>query len=626
MPARLRWVLFALVLGASVLRYLAEEQVILDDAFIYVDLARNWLEGIGPRFRAGDQHLPATGALWLVVLTATKLVLPGATWEAVCSGLCLAALAGASTLLHLLLCRRHALAAVMAPIAVFWPPSVPSLCGHDTALATCVGLGLLLARSARRWNAVPVLAALFYLARGEGAVFGAAVTASAAVADGTSRAAILGQVRRMVPGLIAAALLVAAWHGYLLMEFGKVLPSTLSAKVQQAKAGWPTVGAQLPQWFVSSLGNAWLAAAGAIPLLLHCRGLVAWAVIHCGFMALAGVAAYHWYFYPLELTLAVAVLLGIDLIAGSALLLPWPRVAAGLGRVLAAAGLAVGWLLYADHKVGLPEERQQTYQAAAQWMLAQAEALPTRGQRRPRLLTDEVGLLSYYLPGFDIHDVVGLVDPVDDPKRMYDVVFHLRERQPDFVFLGGEPDRAESVKLGEDGWEILRIAYRPAPGYVGRFVHTWPTVVPPEGSLDRRVFELAALTRHPILKSGDLYPVNVPSIGNCLFAHPPAKLVYEWPAGGRRVALGFGMLDACWKGDASTDGVGFAVDAVSEAGVETRLFARELRPKTVEADRAPVVETIAIPAGTRRLHLSTEILGDSRWDFGYWGLVWPLAE
>jgi hypothetical protein len=314
-------VLFLLFLAASVARYLAQVQPVLDDTFIYLDLARNWLAGIGPRFRAGDQHLPATSPLWLAMLAATKLALPGLAWETVCRALYLAGLALAAVMLHLLLSRRHALAAAMAPIVVFWAPSVPSLCGHDTALATLVALLLLLARQRRHWRALPAFAALFYLARGEGAVFGAAVIASAALANGATRPAIAQQVRAMAPGLFAGGLLVAAWHGYLLVEFGKLLPSTLAAKVLQTQAGWPSFWSELPKWFWHGLWSPWLAAATAVPLLLHSRGLVAWVVVHCGFMAVAGVAAYHWYYYPLELVSAVAVLLGLDLIAGAARLL-----------------------------------------------------------------------------------------------------------------------------------------------------------------------------------------------------------------------------------------------------------------------------------------------------------------
>ena len=131
--------------------------------------------------------------------------------------------------------------------------------------------------------------------RAEGAALGAAVLASAVLAQGWRVRAIGQQMRAMSGGLAVGLLLVALWHGYFYAEFGAILPSTLAAKLAHGHKGWPTFAAALPGVFRASLCSPWLAAPGALAIVFHAPGLVAWAVIHCTLLALSGIPQK---FYP----------------------------------------------------------------------------------------------------------------------------------------------------------------------------------------------------------------------------------------------------------------------------------------------------------------------------------------
>jgi arabinofuranosyltransferase len=290
LSARWRWILFAAVLVACSIRYLAHAEVVLDDAFIYLDLARNWVAGHGPRFNPGDRHLPASSPAWIMLLAATQSVLPGVNWERISVGLTFACLVAACVPLHLLLAPRFPLAATMAPIAIFCASSVVSFCGYDTNFATASGLWLLQARRARWWRTLGPLAALFYLGRAEGAALGAAVLASAALARGWHARAVGQQLHAMAGSIVVGALLVALWHGYFYFEFGALLPSTLAARLAQGRSGWTTFAAALPGAVATSLGSPWLAAAGTLALVFSVPGLVAWTVFHCSLLSLSGIA------------------------------------------------------------------------------------------------------------------------------------------------------------------------------------------------------------------------------------------------------------------------------------------------------------------------------------------------
>jgi len=626
LPARWRWLLFGVVLAACAIRFLARAEIVLDDSFIYLDIARNWLLGHGPRFNPGDQHLLASGPGWLTLLTATKAVLPGAAWEAVALGLGFACLVAACAALHLLLAQRHPLAAAMAPIAIFWAPSVLGVIGNDTAFATAAGLWLLRARQAKWWPALAPLAALFYLARGEGAVLGAAVLASAVLAGGLHWRAVGRQLRSMIGGIVGGMLLLAAWHVYFYLEFNALLPSTLAAKLAMGQAGLPQFAVFLPDVFWNNVGNPWLAAAGALALLIHVSGLPAWAAIHCGLLSLLGIAAYHWYFYPLELVLLTANLVGLDLAAALLLSLPWRRIVPSASTLMIAPVLAVAtvvgaWFLYVGEDVVFSQltVRRDTYRDASTWMLGQAMTLPLESHRRPRLLTDEIGMLSFYLPGFEVRDTMGLATPLADPADVLDVARAVERLHPDFLLLPGSRNRTEMVLVGENGWQVFPVAYRPEPGLWGRFVMLGSPDWVPEESPSRRVIDLARMTRQPLRVNGELGAVEVPDVGICLFAHPSSQLAYDLADGDSKdVVVGFGMLDSSWQDGNATDGAGFAINAIGADGKAERVFARTLRPMTEPGDRGVQTATIPLPDGTRELHLSTDSAGNANWDWCYW--------
>jgi hypothetical protein len=405
----------------------------------------------------------------------------------------------------------------------------------------------------------------------------------------------------------------------------------VAVKLAHGHGGWPTFASRLPLTISGSLGIPWLAAAGLPGLLLHAPGLVAWATIHCTLLSLTGIASYHWYYYPLELVLLTANLVGLDVAAGALLallrrLVPGPAL---LRTVTSSGGLAivaVAWLLFPGSEEPRASllNRRDTYFDASQWLSAQARELRLEDGRRPRLLTDEIGTLAFYLPGFEVRDTVGLALPLHAVSELGSLPPAIARTHPDFLLLPGPADRTEIFLPAPDGWQVFPAAYQPKPGLQGRTIFFGSADQAPQTSPSRRLIGLASLTRRPLQVSGELEPIELPGVGTALLAHAPARLGFDLAGREReRVQIGFGLVDGSWQEANATDGVLFAVEAVVADGRAARVFARTLRPLTEPADRGVHGADVRLPRGTRSLVLVTENAGAADCDWSYWAAVMP---
>jgi hypothetical protein len=442
---------FGLLTAACAIVYLDVAGAALDDMYVYFRVARNWADGLGPVFNPGDGLFVTTSPGWLMLLTACIKLLPSIPVLTLAQTLFTFLLAIASLFLFLILRPRCAIAAPLAPIAVFFAPSMPSLCGHDTALALCCGLALIWCAQERRLGAAAVAGALFYLARGEGAVFGLVVLGYLIVGRHRSIAGAMRRLRAAMPGLVVAALLVGAWHLYYVSAFGGLFPETLQAKILQ---GHSRSFSKVHPYFY----RHYLAAFSVVAVPVIVWGLVvearrvpllfAWPVIHMAVLYALGVAYYHWYYYPIELALLVAGALAIDQLVQAL-----RQRFGGTGRPtglpsLALATLALICLVRPAANAALTgapdaarkiitgasiwphgsDVRQATYREIAGWVGDRIVAA-----QRPKVLSVEVGMLGFWLPQINLYDVVGLIYPAHKPADLHDwpgIVAHL---QPDLI-------------------------------------------------------------------------------------------------------------------------------------------------------------------------------------------------
>lgn len=103
-----------------------------------------------------------------------------------------------------------------------------------------------------------------------------------------------------------------------------------------------------------------------------------------------------------------------------------------------------------------------------------------------------------------------------------------------------------------------------------------------------------------------------------ILAHAPCTVSMGRPRTGT-LEIGFGIFPGAWD-PGQTDGVRFEVRGLTSDGWQT-LAVRELRPRESEPDRAGGSVVLDIPEGTEELILLTDPLGNTNWDWSYWGVI-----
>jgi hypothetical protein len=348
--------LVAVFLSAS--RSIAGEWFIfpLDDTYIHLRLADNWLRGQGFVINPGEIASPESSALWgallcLVALAGSPLI-PSAMALSVLCHLALGPLAW--LVLHRLTRDRTiallGAATVLCSGRLVWAAGS----GMEIPLAAALGLTTLwldLRRPRRGFSlAVAVAGGLATLARPEMAL----LVASIALARWL-------QTRRIGPW-IEAALAAAIFLIYPLMHFAKtghLLPPTLSARM--ALFDEPRLvflRHQISLWFLdeSPLLTILILPAGLAVALRHRRQMSAlwiWIAAHLAVSLVVFHVSYHHtrYMIPLIPSAVIAVVAAMPHLAR---LLRWRPILAG--RLLALALLASAcstlphwWAIYRDN-------------------------------------------------------------------------------------------------------------------------------------------------------------------------------------------------------------------------------------------------------------------------------------
>lgn len=409
-PGGLLWPAAGLLAVLLLLWQALRIDFLIDDAFIPLRYAANWLAGHGPVFNPGERVEGYTDFSWVAAgLGALAAGIDPLGFYRSLGLVAGAALAAAAPWLS----RRLGpgkpawLAALAAPLlGLSTPLAVWSFGGMETSLfALLVTAGVVLASSPpARPAAATALLVLACLTRPEGHLFLGAGLAALVVPRETRRA-----------GLACAAAAAAAlvpYHLWRLAYYGSLLPNTFTAKVgSTADQLWRGIG------YLADF-----AAAGPGVLLL----LLAWPVAarrrELRIALPAGVTAAY---------LLYVLLVGGDSMHGFRFLVPVLPLAtllflegadraraalAGRGFVRAAAPLAAalalafgGSQLWVGRAAFVDEARRQSdavrrWEEVGRWM---------RGQLPPatHVALGAVGALPY-ASGFRTTDLFGLTDPV----------------------------------------------------------------------------------------------------------------------------------------------------------------------------------------------------------------------
>lgn len=110
--------------------------------------------------------------------------------------------------------------------------------------------------------------------------------------------------------------------------------------------------------------------------------------------------------------------------------------------------------------------------------------------------------------------------------------------------------------------------------------------------------------------------------GRNLLAHAPSTVEFLVSKGAGWLSGAFGLLEGAYANPAiATDGAGFIVTHVNEAGARTVLLERLLRPQADVADRGMQRFRIQLPAGGGgriELHINVGPNGSNAFDWTYW--------
>ena len=107
---------------------------------------------------------------------------------------------------------------------------------------------------------------------------------------------------------------------------------------------------------------------------------------------------------------------------------------------------------------------------------------------------------------------------------------------------------------------------------------------------------------------------------DCVVAHAPASLVYEWREGMGRLTAEYGLISAAYTKN-ETEGVVFVVEARKADGSSRELFRRHLAPMTRSGDRGAQklsVELPPLPGGRLILRTLPPTSGNLNAAWSYW--------
>jgi hypothetical protein len=240
-----------------------------------------------------------------------------------------------------------------------------------------------------------------YLARGEGAVFGAVLAILALLQRPLGES-----VRLYWAAALAGVASIALWHGFYFQAFGELLPSTLKAKQLQAEGGFTTFDAYLPTHLRQLpapialdpsdsrlITNSLVLASGIAVLLWRAPLLVAWPLVHIAVYAQVGVPSYHWYYYPIDFLRGLAPIIAVAAVAAGAIMIARTRllraeptralVLATLGMTAAGAMLLQPVLAHSN-PVHLETARPRAHRGSSATGLHCAGRPHARHRRTPR--------------------------------------------------------------------------------------------------------------------------------------------------------------------------------------------------------------------------------------------------
>ncbi len=416
------FIVVSLILAVAAVWHL--RAAVVDDAFVYLQVARQIAEHGVWAFNPPQAMNPCTGPLYVVLILGVLMM--GASGETALlvgfgAGLWVVMLLSERLVRHQPLWMRCA--ALLLPLTI---GALLQSVGLESVWFLAVLLGVALLTHSHREGALGLSLAAAALLRPEGVLL-------APIVFGFRSAAGLRTAWR--GGAVFVALLLL-WGLFSWSQFGEVVPHTVRVKHLQGMMGWWVQQGGYLSYFVSlsgfpllTFGLAGLGIARmrtwrvrrdrgvSVVLLFALLQVLAFALLKAPF-------GYFWYNIPGYFALGIAGLFGLEWIRRRFL----DQVLFGAAARVVAAALLVGVVVVAsaDPVWRLPRTFRlgAEYRAVGEWIAQQTP-------RGATVAVAEIGYLGFYAAR-QIIDMHGLLHP--------ESLGHLNDREPDWWFQQYAPD------------------------------------------------------------------------------------------------------------------------------------------------------------------------------------------
>jgi hypothetical protein len=426
--------------------------VVLDDAFIYFRVVENFLRSGIPVFNQGENYFIVTSPLWTFLLAVGKFLFRTMELEILAKLLWIVSLMLASYFTYESFSSFLGRWAILLPSLFFLSPAVGSMMGNEIALLYTAIFGLLWASTKNKpiWSGV--FFGIGYLARGEFLLFIIPVSIYCIVSK-------KDQINRFQPTRAyfillcsAAALIIIPWHLYYWFTFHQIVPDTLHIKMVQGASGiWPLFSQNIWEAIVWLLNNhIALLVIAAFGAFRHYKifGLIAsYTLLHSLLYAWLKIPLYHWYYYDYYIFTLVLVFFGaietIQLCISSFERIKKPSVRTiQIVRTIIASALMICilWFFQIRFQYFTPayiqniylnngtDERYNTYRALSARLRSELHSNHV-------VLTEELGICSYYLPTIEVRDVAGIATPAITESTMYHWAYFIDLYKPRFLIF-----------------------------------------------------------------------------------------------------------------------------------------------------------------------------------------------
>mgnify|MGYP001034946649 CR=1 FL=1 len=542
--------LFASVLAASIFVYAANVTVFMDDVFIYLRVAKNIVNGIGPVFNSGDTHFPITSPLWVMLLALFSKVFTSIDSVALSKILFIVFLSSASWFSFLLFRKYIGVFAALVPLPIFFNYISTSCSGGEIALVYFAMFGLLWAYLKKKSAILTgIFGAIGYLARGELVLLLCMVVLHFLFLSLKNKDSYRKIFRFIL--IISGTFFVCImfWHLYYFIFFGSLFPNTLKAKIVQGKSGlWGLYKSFGRSQFDMVLKTKIVLIVFFLFGVFYFRTLsfflTGFTIIHYYVYSFMVIPFYHWYYYDYHLILNLFTFLGFAALAH--LLMKkilihlkkysWKK-SVTIPLLIIFTFISLFIIYYTSELKDISryksDKRYNDYVKLANWI-------------RPKLkkddviLSGEIGILGYELQDHVFRDTNGIASPNISLKNINKIGSFVADYSPRYMIFPREKDSTR-IELNKTDVFFFKRIYMS-----GKSREDYGTVYERDYSdIPRYLKNLLGFLRSPEI----LFEASVKQMGGkyILFVHAPFSSTVDIPPSASGFEISYGILKSAWK-------------------------------------------------------------------------------